>query len=200
MKTSSFLALLAPAALLIGGTAPSAAQSAATPVETVAPVPDVPERLDLRNAIAYALENNYSIQQARERIKEQEGLIVEVKAKTIPHLGLASSYKKKDQELVQSAGSDQDWSIALEARQVLYAGGGISAALEAQKQQGVTQRLVLLSVEGSPLILHDEPVLENGLVVGLTTSGAKGVRCGLTLALALVSVAPGAIEIRVSEK
>jgi 4-methylaminobutanoate oxidase (formaldehyde-forming) len=65
------------------------------------------------------------------------------------------------------------------------------AALEAQKQQGVTQRLVLLSVEGSPLIVHDEPVLENGLVVGLTTSGAKGVRSGLTLALALVSVAPG---------
>jgi 4-methylaminobutanoate oxidase (formaldehyde-forming) len=28
-------------------------------------------------------------------------------------------------------------------------------------------------------------------VVGLTTSGAKGVRTGLTLALALVKVAPG---------
>lgn len=65
------------------------------------------------------------------------------------------------------------------------------AALEAQKQQGIRQRLVLLSVEGSPLIVHDEPVLENGLVVGLTTSGAKGVRSGLTLALALVSIAPG---------
>ncbi len=146
MKTTSFLALLAPAALLIGGTAQSAAQPATTPVETVAPVPDVPERLDLRNAIAYALENNYSIQQARERIKEQEGLIVEVKAKTIPQLGLASSYKKKDQELVQSAGSDQDWGIALEARQVLYAGGGISAALEAQK---VSREAALLDLKAT---------------------------------------------------
>jgi outer membrane protein len=146
MKTTSFLALLAPAALLIGGTAQSAAQPATTPVETVAPVPDVPERLDLRNAIAYALENNYSIQQARERIKEQEGLIVEVKAKTIPQLGLGSSYKKKDQELVQSAGSDQDWSIALEARQVLYAGGGISAALEAQK---VSREAALLDLKAT---------------------------------------------------
>ena len=134
------------AALLIGGTAPSAAQSAAAPVATVAPVPDVPERLDLRNAIAYALEHNYSIQQARERIKEQEGLIVEVKAKTIPQLGLASSYKKKDEELVQGGGSDQDWGIALEARQVLYAGGGISAALEAQK---VSREAALLDLKAT---------------------------------------------------
>jgi len=64
-------------------------------------------------------------------------------------------------------------------------------ALLAQKENGVTQRLVLLSVEGHPLILHDEPVIENGKVVGLTTSGARGVRTGLTLALALVSVKPG---------
>jgi outer membrane protein len=146
MKTSSFLALLAPAALLIGAPALSAAQPAAAPVETVRPAPDVPPRLDLRNAIAYALEHNYSIQQARERIKEQEGLIVEVKAKTIPQLGLASAYKKKDQELVQSAGSDQDWSIALEARQVLYAGGGISAALEAQK---VSREAALLDLKAT---------------------------------------------------
>ncbi len=64
------------------------------------------------------------------------------------------------------------------------------AALERQKQQGVTQRLVLLSVAGNPLIVHDEPVLENGKVAGLTTSGAQGARTGLTLALALVKVEP----------
>lgn len=65
------------------------------------------------------------------------------------------------------------------------------AALERQKQQGLTRRLVLLSVDGSPLIVHDEPVLENGKVVGLTSSGAQGVRTGLTLGLALVQIAPG---------
>jgi 4-methylaminobutanoate oxidase (formaldehyde-forming) len=57
-----------------------------------------------------------------------------------------------------------------------------------QKQDGLSQRLVLLRVEGHPLIVHDEPVIEDGRVVGLTTSGARGVRTGLTLALALVSV------------
>jgi 4-methylaminobutanoate oxidase (formaldehyde-forming) len=63
-------------------------------------------------------------------------------------------------------------------------------ALERQRQQGITQRLALLSVTGNPLVVHDEPVLENGRVVGLTTSGAQGVRTGLTLALALVKVEP----------
>jgi glycine cleavage system aminomethyltransferase T/glycine/D-amino acid oxidase-like deaminating enzyme len=65
------------------------------------------------------------------------------------------------------------------------------SVLQHQKQQGINQRLVLLSVEGRPLIVHDEPVLENGHVVGLTTSGAQGARTALTLALALVKVKPG---------
>ena len=65
------------------------------------------------------------------------------------------------------------------------------AALERQRQQGIAQRLVLLDIEGDPLIVHDEPVRENGRVVGLTTSGARGARTGLTLALALLAVKAG---------
>ncbi|WP_299847436.1 FAD-dependent oxidoreductase [uncultured Roseovarius sp.] len=65
------------------------------------------------------------------------------------------------------------------------------AALKAQRAQGQTRRLVLLDVEGHPLILHDELVLEDGNVVGLTTSGGKGARTGLTLALALIDIGPG---------
>jgi heterotetrameric sarcosine oxidase gamma subunit len=64
-------------------------------------------------------------------------------------------------------------------------------ALLRQKQAGVNRRLVLLDVSGGPLIVHDEPVMEAGKVVGLTTSGARGARTGLTLALALVDVQPG---------
>ncbi len=65
------------------------------------------------------------------------------------------------------------------------------SVLERQKQHGYGQRLVLLSIAGDPLILHDEPVWENGRVAGLTTSGAKGLRTGLTLAFALVNIRPG---------
>ncbi len=62
------------------------------------------------------------------------------------------------------------------------------AALERQKADGVGQRLILMQVEGKALMLHDEPVFENGLFVGLTTSGGRGPRTGLNLCFAMVSV------------
>lgn len=65
------------------------------------------------------------------------------------------------------------------------------AALEGQKAEGMTRRLVLFDVAGDPLILHDEPIRENGVVVGLTTSGARGARTRQTLALGLIGIVPG---------
>jgi len=56
-----------------------------------------------------------------------------VKSRSIPNVALNSGYNKRADELVQGPGSDQDWSIALEARQALYSGGGIKAAVDAQK-------------------------------------------------------------------
>ena len=38
-------------------------------------------------------------------------------------------------------------------------------------------------------MLHDEPVWEAGKVVGLTTSGALGVRTNLTLAFGFIDIA-----------
>ena len=102
------------------------------------PPPDVPERLDLKTAITYALENNFEIRQARERIREQEGLIVEVRALALPNATVDSFYLKNDEELSSdrggpgSAASDQNWSIALNVRQTLFSGGGVRAALQAQ--------------------------------------------------------------------
>ncbi len=63
-------------------------------------------------------------------------------------------------------------------------------ALLAQKAEGIRQKLVLFSLPDHPLILHDEPIHEGGRVVGLTTSGARGARTGLTLALGLIETAP----------
>ena len=63
-------------------------------------------------------------------------------------------------------------------------------ALSRQKEVGVQQRLVLLEIQGDALMLHDEPIFENGRIVGLTTSGARGPRTGLNLAFGLVKTAP----------
>ncbi len=64
------------------------------------------------------------------------------------------------------------------------------AALQEQKEQGTRKRLVLMQIEGSALILHDEPIFEEGRHVGFTTSGARGPRTGLNLCFALVSTDP----------
>lgn len=65
------------------------------------------------------------------------------------------------------------------------------AALDRQRADGVDKRLIQLQVHGAPLILHDEPIVEDGEVVGLTTSGALGPRTGLTLAFGMVRVMAG---------
>jgi 4-methylaminobutanoate oxidase (formaldehyde-forming) len=60
-----------------------------------------------------------------------------------------------------------------------------------QKKEGVSKRLVLLQIDGNALMLHDEPIYENGTHVGLTTSGAQGPRTGLTLAFGMVATHKG---------
>lgn len=113
-----------------------------------APVaPDVPVQLDLPTAIAYALDNSFAIRQARERIKEQEGLIVEVKARAIPNAAINSAYTRNDKEISQAVPpNEQNWSIALQVRQALYAGGGVRAALDAQK---VLREAAILDLKGT---------------------------------------------------
>ena len=96
------------------------------------PAPDVPDTLDLPTAVAYAVENNFSIRQARERIREQEGLITEVKALALPSAALNSSYSRSDRDLVGPDGSAENWSIFIDVRQTLYSGGGVRAALDSQ--------------------------------------------------------------------
>lgn len=92
----------------------------------------MPNQLDLRTALTYALDNNFSIRQARERIREQEGLIIEVKGAVLPNVGINGFYSREDDELATGFNLDQNWQIALEVSQLVYSGGGVRAALDAQ--------------------------------------------------------------------
>lgn len=117
--------------------------------ESPTPAPEIPDKLDLQTAIGYALDNNFSIRQARERIREQEGLIVEVKSAIIPNVDLTAGYSKMADEIAtqtsSGARSDQSWQIALTARQLLYSGGGVRAALDAQR---LVRESALLDLQG----------------------------------------------------
>ena len=122
------------------------------PVEAVKPepaapvhpeAPAVPESLSLDQALRYALENNFSIRQARERLREQEGLIIEVRAQALTNVTVEGNYTRNDKAF--SSTEYQTWTIGLYARQLLYSGGGVDAALDAAR---VTREAALLDIQG----------------------------------------------------
>lgn len=153
LLASAFLAASAP--LLPAQTEP-AAPSAAVP--SPADTPAVPASLTLDQALRYALEHNYSIRQARERLREQEGLIVEVRADALPNVSLDGNYSRDDKSFDEStsgsssAPSYQNWTVGIHVRQILYGGGGVSAALDAAKTTRLAASLDIQSVVNAVLL------------------------------------------------
>jgi outer membrane protein len=110
------------------------------------PPPAVPDRLDLKTAIGFAVSNNFAIRQAQERIRQQEGVLIEVTAREIPNVAATAGYQRNDQEISQSfPPSDRLWSINLTASQALFAGGGIRSAVRSSK---LTREAALLELQG----------------------------------------------------
>ena len=98
------------------------------------PDPDfpVPDRLDLEYSLAFALDNNFAIRQAKERIRQQEGVVLEVRAAAIPNVSAAGNYQRNAAE-ISSIGEDSNWSFSITARQTLFSGGGVSASVNSRK-------------------------------------------------------------------
>ena len=98
---------------------------------------DVPETLTLEAALEFALDHNFEILQAKQRIREQAGLIIEVRSQALPNLSVDGQYIELDPGLSETFGlyppTTNRWGLSLNARQVLYAGGGVRAALAAQE-------------------------------------------------------------------
>jgi outer membrane protein TolC len=114
--------------LAVLGLALSGLQAMPTPEQ---PVPD---SLDLKTTIGFALENNFAIRQARERIRQQEGVEIQVKARRIPNVSAGGSYTANSREIsTYVPPSNSTWSIALQARQVLYAGGGVQSSIRSAR-------------------------------------------------------------------
>ena len=80
------------------------------------PDPDfaVPAALDLPYALAFALDNNFAIRQAKERIRQQEGVILEVRSAQLPNVAGTGGYQRNADE-VSTNGRDQAWSVEVTA-------------------------------------------------------------------------------------
>lgn len=132
------------------------ALSAAVPAATFAApetVHEVPAQLDLQSAIQIALENNFDIRQARERIRQQEGLLVEVRARSIPNAGLSYYYTKFDKNRLEPAMrvTDRDWAVEFTVTQSVFAGGAIHSSVVAQKLRREAALFELRSVINNAL-------------------------------------------------
>jgi len=125
------------------------------PLVFAAPEPDreVPPRLDLPEAVQFALENNFEIRQARERIKQQEGILIEIRARSIPNASLDYYYSKfaKSRLEPQQRIMDQDWAVELTVTQSVFTGGSISSSIGAQKLRREAALLELKSVINNSL-------------------------------------------------
>lgn len=121
---------------------------------------EAPETLDLQAALRFALEHNFEILKAKQRIEEQNGLIIEVRAQALPDISVSGQYIEIDDSLSEESPffppTTTTWSLALNARQTLYAGGGIRAALNVQKLVEEAALLELQAVIDDVLLLTRE--------------------------------------------
>jgi outer membrane protein TolC len=115
------------------------------------PTFSVPEKLDLQYALAFALDNNFSIRQAKERIRQQEGVVLEVRSRQIPNVSAAAGYSRNADEVSQN-GRDHAWSFDITARQTLYSGGGVTAGVKSQQLALDAATLALQSVINDALL------------------------------------------------
>ena len=74
----------------------------------------VPEGLDLPYSLGFALDNNFAIRQAKERIRQQEGIVLEVRSAQLPNVSATGGYQRNDVE-IGSNGRDHNWSVDITA-------------------------------------------------------------------------------------
>ncbi|HMD61186.1 MAG TPA: TolC family protein [Opitutaceae bacterium] len=94
----------------------------------------LPSPLDLKGAIGYALDHNYAILQAREAIRLQEGVVIQVRSQEIPNVSAQGQWQRNDASISQLyPPSTSLWNVELKATQTLFAGGGVVSAVKGAK-------------------------------------------------------------------
>jgi len=111
----------------------------------------VPERLDLEYSLAFALDNNFTIRQAKERIRQQEGVVLEVKSSTLPNVSANGGYQRND-KAVGPTNEDRYWSFDITAQQLLYSGGGVRANVRGEQLTLDAAILALQSIINDALL------------------------------------------------
>lgn len=102
------------------------------------PAPTLPTTLDLPQALAMAMEHNPEINEARERIREQEGVLEVSLSSRRPDINGFGTYTWEEDTRTGSFGGpvmpdDTYWRAGVELTQPLYAGGVLNAAVRSRR-------------------------------------------------------------------
>ncbi len=94
--------------------------------------------LTMEEAVNIALRQNPEVLRAVREIERARGRVIEVRAQALPHIALKGSFDEMESSLLQTGAlrtstQNKSWNISLEASQVVFAGGKINAAIEAER-------------------------------------------------------------------
>ena len=107
----------------------------------------LPEHLDLKAAIRFALDNSFAIREARERIKQQDGVLVQVRASELPGLNAAGSYQINQKKISQTTPASGDfWQVSLIAQETLFSGGSVQSGI---KNADLNREAAILDLQAS---------------------------------------------------
>lgn len=93
--------------------------------------PALPRELDLRSALSLALEHSPVIAEVRQRIREQEGVLIVAKAERRPRVDVVGNYDVIQNTRIEGFGpfesEEQSWSFDVRLSHTIYAGGQLAA-------------------------------------------------------------------------
>ena len=128
--------------------------SCATFTVVTAAEPPLPRPLTLDVALEHATKHNPFLQRTREQIREREGVLVEAKSARLPSLATSASYSRTDDGLLESPlYADNNWTVDVTVRQVLYAGGDVQAKIRGQREQLEAAKLTFTAALNDTLLL-----------------------------------------------
>ena len=137
----------------------------ATPVlcsaEEPASAAQLKDHLTLSDCVEIALDSNFEIRRAKERINREQGVVVEARAAFLPRLSLNGNLTRVDQGLLDSFngttfGDDTSWTVQAELSETIFASGRNLATLEGARQRRDAARAEFTAVVNDQLLAVKE--------------------------------------------
>lgn len=115
------------------------------------------DQFTLERSLAWALDHNFDIRKARERIEAQHGVVIEARSRFLPELDVIGRYDRTDKDRLdffqgRRFGVDKSWALDLRVSYPLFSGGRDLARTAQQYRLLEAVRQEFLSVVNDVLL------------------------------------------------